>query len=318
MFERRVHRDDEALHGAAVEMRQKPVAHFRRDENRPHALQGIDRHPRCGEARRQTQVAAGKFRLAGHGDADLGVADVAAFDHEALVGRIVLAAEGDAVEHQSIAGKVGRIEHDRAVADLEQPDAAGLLGGADFAQQRDPVAAGNDLQRRHQDAVRRVPIQLDLGMVDIDAAVGAAGLADEAGFGNDPADQAVGHAIGAEFTAQACRQRQIGFEIAVVEAGREQKIARRDMAGFELDAARAVARRLDRRRQSPWPLGIARTDGDDDTAAMRPLQTERDVLEVPVLAGARVVDVEVAVLEAQLAQIVAVESGLADAVDPRQ
>ena len=97
-------------------------------------------------------------------------------------------------------------------------------------------------------------------MVDIDAAVGAVGIADEAGFGDDPADQAMGHAIGAEFAAQARRQRQIGFEVAVVEAGREQKIARRDMAGFELDAARAVARRLDRRRQSPRPLGIVRTD----------------------------------------------------------
>ena len=299
-------------------MRQKPVAHFRRDENRPHALEGIHRHPRAGEARRQTQVAAGKFRLARHGDADLGIADVAAFDHEALAGRIELAAEGDAVEHQRLARKVGRIEHDRAVADLVQPDAAGLGGGADFAQQRDPVAAGNDLQRRHQDAVGRIPIQLDLGMVDIDAAVGAVGVADEAGFGDDPADQAMGHAIGTELAAQARRQRQIGFEIAVVEAGREQKVARRDVAGFELDAARAVARRLDRRRQSPRPLGIARTDGHDDTAAVRPLQAERDVLKIPVLAGARVVDGEIAVLEAQLAQIVAVESGLADAVDPRQ
>src|SRR6202030_4626870 len=98
----------------------------------------------------------------------------------------------------------------------------------------------------------------------------------------------------------------------------EQKIARGDMAVFKLDAARAVARRLDRRRQSPRPLGIGRTDGHDDTTAMRPLKAQRDVLEVPVLAGARVVDVEVAVLEAELAQIVAVESGLADAVDPRQ
>ena len=155
-------------------------------------------------------------------------------------------------------------------------------------------------------------------MVDIDAAVGAVGLADEAGFGDNPADQAVRHAIGAEFTAQACRQRQVRFEIAVVEPGREQKIARRDVAGFKLDAARAVAQRLDRRRQSPWPLGIARTDGHDDTAAMRPLQAERDVLEVPVLAGARVVDGEVAVLQPELAQIVAIESGFADAVDPRQ
>src|SRR6202008_5202931 len=94
--------------------------------------------------------------------------------------------------------------------------------------------------------------------------------------------------------------RKVGFEFAVVGAGGEQKVARRDMAGFELDAARAVVRRLDRRRQAPRPLGIARTDGHDDTAAMRPLQAQRDVLEVPVLAGARVVDVEVAVLEAEL------------------
>ena len=49
---------------------------------------------------------------------------------------------------------------------------------------------------------------------------------------------------------------------------------------------------------------------------MKPRGAETDVAECPVLAGALIVDSKVTVLETQFFQIVAVESGFADAVDP--
>src|SRR6516225_4081610 len=155
-------------------------------------------------------------------------------------------------------------------------------------------------------------------MVDVDAAVGAAGVADEPGFGDDAAGQRMRHPVPADLAAQARRQRQVRIQIAVIEAGGEQKVARRDVAAFEFDHARAVAQRRDRRRQAPWLLGVARADRDHDAAAVRPLETQRNILERPAFASAGVIDGETAVLQAELAQIVAVEPGLADTVDPGQ
>ena len=65
-------------------------------------------------------------------------------------------------------------------------------------------------------------------------------------------------------------------------------------------------------------FGIIRADRDDDAAGPRAFEAEIDVLKRRALAGALVVDDEAAVLEAELAQIVAVEPGLADAVEPGQ
>ena len=127
VFERRVHRDDHALDGAAVEMRQEPVAHFRRDENRPQPLQGIDRHARCGKSRRQTQVAAGNIppcRTWRRRSRRCRCRRLRA--RSACLAGSNWPPKATRLSTSGVAGKVGRIEHDRAAADLEQPEAAGL------------------------------------------------------------------------------------------------------------------------------------------------------------------------------------------------
>ena len=63
---------------------------------------------------------------------------------------------------------------------------------------------------------------------------------------------------------------------------------------------------------------VVRAHGHDDAAATRPFETEADILEGPSLAGALVVDGQAAVLQSKFAQVVAVQSGFADAVDPGQ
>ena len=65
---------------------------------------------------------------------------------------------------------------------------------------------------------------------------------------------------------------KIDLQRAVVEPGREQQVAGRDLAGFEGNAAIAVPGRLDRSRHRPRMFGIIGTDGHDHAAAARPLE----------------------------------------------
>ncbi len=149
-LERRIHRDRHALDGAARQVVDEPVAHLGRDKDRPEPLQGIDRHGGRGKARGDVKLTAGIVGIARHADADLGVADIAAvIDDKTPLDRIERAAERDMVEHQRVARRVGRVEHDRTAADLEQPGGArGRRGRLDFRHQGDAVAAGNDVERR--------------------------------------------------------------------------------------------------------------------------------------------------------------------------
>ena len=65
-------------------------------------------------------------------------------------------------------------------------------------------------------------------------------------------------------------------------------------------------------------FGIRRADRDQDAAAVGPLDAQADILERPPLAGSLVVDGERAVFQSKFAQVMAIEPGLTDAVDPRQ
>ena len=68
----------------------------------------------------------------------------------------------------------------------------------------------------------------------------------------------------------------------------------------------------------PWPFRIVGREAKDHAALRRPRQADIDPAERPTLAVALVVDDQIAVLEAEFAQIVAVEAGRAEAVDPGQ
>src|SRR5262245_7008973 len=71
-----------------------------------------------------------------------------------------------------------------------------------------------------------------------------------------------------------------------------------------------------RRTQRPPPLGIVRADRQGNAAGLRPRQAQIDVLKGPLPAVALVVDGEIAILETDLAQILAIEPAGAEAVNP--
>ena len=106
--------------------------------------------------------------------------------------------------------------------------------------------------------------------------------------------------------------------VAFVEPQRQQNVAGGNLARLDADRADAVGERAHRRAQHPGPLGILGLEPEDHAALGRPRQAHVDLVESPVLAVAPVVDDQIAVLEAELAQIVAVEAAGADAVDPGQ
>ncbi len=124
----------------------EPVANFGNDEDRPQPLQSIGGHARRGKPRGKTQLAAGIIGVAGHGDADIAVADFALVDHEALFHRIELAAHGNIVEDERVALVGRRIQHHGAAADTELPRPRRLRRRFDLAKQRDPIAAGKNLE----------------------------------------------------------------------------------------------------------------------------------------------------------------------------
>ena len=105
---------------------------------------------------------------------------------------------------------------------------------------------------------------------------------------------------------------------AVVDPRGEKQFAGRHAVGFELDPAIALARRRGCGFERPRPCRIGRANTDFDPAAMKPRDAQADIPKCPVLAGALIVDGEVAVLEAKLFQVMAVEAGFTDPVDPRQ
>ena len=71
-------------------------------------------------------------------------------------------------------------EHGAAAGDLEHPAGAALARRRELGEQRDAVAAREDLERHDQRLPRRVPLQIEVGAVDVDPAQRLVGVDDVA------------------------------------------------------------------------------------------------------------------------------------------
>ena len=106
--------------------------------------------------------------------------------------------------------------------------------------------------------------------------------------------------------------------MAVAQPHGQHQIARRHLLRFDIDDAVAAGARRQRRPHQPRPVERFRAHGERNAARLRTRDAQIDVVERPLLAVALVIDGEIAVLEADLAQLAAVEAGGAEAVDPGQ
>ena len=158
----------------------------------------------------------------------------------------------------------------------------------------------------------RIPIEPEIGVIDGDADVFVVAIDDGAG---------VRRATGPAPLA-ACRRAEISARM-LADSGRSASIApslSRSASRMSLDetlrasmptARMPSAERPHRRAQHPGPLRIVGLEPEDHAALRRPRQADVDLVEGPPLAVALVVDDQIAVLETEFAQIVAVEAGRA-------
>ena len=160
--------------------------------------------------------------------------------------------------------------------------------------------------------------QIEVGAVDVDPAQRLVGIDDVALVELDAALDHLRDAVGADLRAHAGGHRDVGLELAVADAQRQQQVLGRQALGLDLDLADAALAARHGRAQQPGPLAGLRAHGQRDAAAARPRQAEIDVVEFPLLAVALIEQREIAVLQPELAQVAAVEAGGAEAVDPRQ
>src|SRR5262249_2396058 len=96
----------------------------------------------------------------------------------------------------------------------------------------------------------------------------------------------------------------------------EHRVLGRDFLRFDVDDAVAVWARRQRRAHAPRPFGGLRAERYRDAAALRSRHAQIDIGERPLLAVALVVDGEVAILQANLGEVAAVETAGVEAVDP--
>ena len=148
----------------------EPIAHFGHDEDRPYPSSSESTGMRVPAKPAASAVAAGTIERAGQGDADVGVAEIAFLDDEALFRGIVAAAHGDAVEHQRVACCAGggreRWCRRRCLNGQIPPACCGASRWANSVMRSPPDRIWNGTDNRR---VAGVPIELELGAIDGDA-----------------------------------------------------------------------------------------------------------------------------------------------------
>src|SRR6202008_360689 len=96
---------------------------------------------------------------------------------------------------------------------------------------------------------------------------------------------------------------------------RQENVRARHIAGAKIDRPHPVLLRPDQDPQRPGVAALF-ADAQCDPAAARSAQAEADVLKIPFVAALLVLDDEPSVLQADLIEILAVEPGEAEAIEP--
>ena len=184
-----------------------------------------------------------------------------------------------------------------------------------MTQQRNPVRAGNDLEGRDQDAPSGIPFNAHLRRIDRHRIIGRIAVDEVPGPGDDLAAQIGRHAIAPQFTLQLTGERQFGTVSEILDPHRQQDIGGRHFVGAKIDRPHAVLLRPDHDLERPWTRTVLAKAHCNPTAP-RPAHAEADIFECPFVAALLVVDDEIAVLEADLVQILSVEAGQTEAIEP--
>ena len=223
VFHQRVDADLDALKRTALDPLDHPFAHLRHDQDRPYPLQRGCRHRRSRKTERQPRFA-GIVDAAGSGDADLAIADVRLGQQHALAVKIEAEADVDAVEDQRRLVVVSG-EHDAASGKAELPIGDVVVRRLEMRQQRDPVRAGDDLERGDQHAASGIPFDAEFRRVDRHRIIRRIAVDDGSRARDELAAELGGHAIAAELALEFAGQRQIGAVGQILQPQRQQDVA---------------------------------------------------------------------------------------------
>ena len=315
---RRVGRNVQPLDRASLNVIEHPGAHLRRHGDRPNPLHGRDRHARARNSKRQAGIFARKIKAAAERKAEIGVAQLARLEIDALLVGIDPQLQQDAVEHERIGIGRRRGQHQAAAGNFQPPNAAAVARRVELREQGDAAAAGHHLERHHQRLASPIPIETDLGAVDRNAHERVVEIDHDALLHGHPAVEHVRNAIGTDIGADAPRQRQIDLVLIIAPSHGEHRILGRDFLHLDVDDAVAVLARRHRRAHAPRAFDRLRAERNRDAAALGTRHAEIDIGERPLLAIALVVDGEVAILQADLGEVAPVQAAGVEALDPSQ
>ncbi len=223
-------------------------------------------------------------------------------------------ADRDTVEDQR-GLVVDAAQQDRAAAEAELPVVGGAVRRLEMGQKRQAVRAREDLERSDQYPPVRIPLDVDLGRVDRHRIIWRVGVDDVARADRDLAAEEGRHAVAAELTLELAGQRQVGGVGEVLHPERQQDVGGGNLIGADVDRTHTVLGGADRGAQRPRARALL-AEAERDAATARPAQAERDVLKAPFAAALLIVDDQIAVLQTDLVEVLAVEPGHAQTVEP--
>ncbi len=184
-----------------------------------------------------------------------------------------------------------------------------------MSQQRDAVLPCDHLERRDQHTPRRIPVDADVRAVDVHRIFGGAAVDDAAGLDADLAGEIGRQSVAADLAAQAAGDRQVGGVRCILQTQCEQQVLDQNLVGLHVDAANAVDLWTNGGAERPWPRGVFLADIERDAAAARTANAQGDVLKTPVIAALAVVDGDVAVLDTDFVELIAVKARCAHPVE---
>ena len=239
-LQRHVQRDQNTLDDAAFDPLQRPSARAARDERRPQALGGRDRHLTRGNTEREHGLGAQRQR-ARKGTARGRAREIALLNDQALCRCIIEATCGHLVEHQRSLALAARRQEQQSLRDGNGPVAGPLRRRFDERGQDQPVRARlYDDRFDHRRAALRIEPRLDLDRVEPHARFRVAHAADHTWTGRAAKGGAQQLPIVGDLRAQNSRQGILGKKVRVAETGRQHDIAGGEIVRDDVDRARAA------------------------------------------------------------------------------
>ena len=206
-------------------------------------------------------------------------------------------------------------KHDRAATEAQLPIGNAIVGRLKVGQQRNPVRTGNDLERCDQHAPSGIPFDIDFRRIDRHWIIGRIAVRDMSRTCGQLTPEIGRQAVTAQFTFQFAGERQIRAVGEVLHPQRQQDIRSRNLVGANIDRSHAVRGRSDHDAQRPGIVAFF-TDAQRHPAGARPPKTESDVFEIPFVAALLIVNDKVSVLQTDFVEVLSVQSGQAQTVEP--